>query len=497
MQLSHLAMGAGFGLVGRFSGRLVIVVNGILAARFLGPEIFGIYSIGLVVLRIAEVAIPIGFDVGIVKYCAGIYDQNSKFFRGILGYSFSIVFVFSSFLSAFVYITAPWLAKDIFAKELLVYVFRFIAFCFPLAGIMILGTSAITITQDIRYAIAIQDVGQPLLATGLLLVFLSLGFGLSGVLLSHLVSYGIAAAVVLFFLRRLFSILFNHDIALIPPIKEYYAFSFVSFSTVLLSTLMLWVDRLLLAFYVAAYDVGIYQSASQLAVIFAVILSGLSRIFVPVFAGLKNEDNFQELRNAYRIGTKWAIYLGLPILIFLLLNSEDVLRVLYGHEYAAGANILLILLIGQFINLLTGPVGPLLVIGGYQNLTFLVSGLALLINTSLSLIFIPRFGAAGAATVASMSVGFLYFSLFLIARQKMKVRPFDSRYFKPIIAGGIAYVLGLVVKLSWAVSFVGLAIQFCIVIIVFLFILRVLKFEPEDIALFSIFKLSLMRVLRR
>jgi O-antigen/teichoic acid export membrane protein len=57
-QLANLASNAGVGLVGRFGGRFLIVVNGILAARFLGPEVFGLYSIGLAIFRILETEMP-------------------------------------------------------------------------------------------------------------------------------------------------------------------------------------------------------------------------------------------------------------------------------------------------------------------------------------------------------------------------------------------------------------------------------------------------------
>jgi O-antigen/teichoic acid export membrane protein len=492
-QLPNLASSAGVGLVGRFGGRLLVVLYGIMAARFLGPEVFGLFAIGLAVFRVMEVLIPLGFDTAIIKYSVGVYRDDVSYFKGVLGFSAGIMLLFSSLLGVLLYLLAPWLSTNIFEKESLEQVFRFVAFSFPLAGLLVLGSSTITVTRGVRRAIAIQDMGQPLLAIALLYVLLALGFGLKGVLFSHLISYGISACIALFFLRFDLFELFKRNVPFAPPPKEYYVFSLVSTAVAILSTLMLWVDRLVLGFYMPAYDIGLYQSVSQLAVIFAVILSGLNRIFIPEFARLQNQGNYQGLHDAYRVGTKWAISIGLPILIFLLVNGKNVLRVLYGNEYVLGANVFLILLIGQFINLITGPVGPLLVIGGYQNVTFLFSGFSLLINILFCLFLIPQFGAPGAASAASLSIAILYLSLFLVAYWKLKVRPFDKRYLKLIVAAVVSYLLAVTLRIIWMPTLLALIAQFLIVSASFLFVLSMMVFEPEDLALFSTFKSLLIK----
>src|SRR5512138_585367 len=68
--LQELAGGAGTAIVGRLGGRLLAVVGDILAARVLGPAIFGLYSIGWTVFRLVELVAPVGLDIGVIRYAS-------------------------------------------------------------------------------------------------------------------------------------------------------------------------------------------------------------------------------------------------------------------------------------------------------------------------------------------------------------------------------------------------------------------------------------------
>ena len=97
--------------------------------------------------------------------------------------------------------------------------------------------------------------------------------------------------------------------------------------------------------------------------------------------------------------------IAIPIFIFIFVFSEKLLSV-FGGEYAESALILRVLIIGQFINLITGSVAFILNMTGHEkdmrNVVIISGSLSL----ALGFVMIPIFGVLGAAvsTAASLAV---------------------------------------------------------------------------------------------
>ncbi len=134
--LDSLAVGAGVGLIGRFAGRLIGVVAGIVAARVLGPALFGVYAIGLTIFGLVELVTPLGFDVGVIKYGVGFLDKKNRELKGLIIYSLFVSMFFSVGLGVCLYLLAPWLANSVFMKPALEDVIRLYSLAFPLAGLV-------------------------------------------------------------------------------------------------------------------------------------------------------------------------------------------------------------------------------------------------------------------------------------------------------------------------------------------------------------------------
>ena len=91
---------------------------------------------------------------------------------------------------------------------------------------------------------------------------------------------------------------------------------------------------------------------------------------------------------------------------------------LFGEQYKQGANLLRILVIGQFINVITGSVGFLLNMTGFEkdmrNIVFLSGAIALLLN----FILIPIYGVTGAAIATSIAIALQsLFAVYMVRRR--------------------------------------------------------------------------------
>jgi O-antigen/teichoic acid export membrane protein len=94
---------------------------------------------------------------------------------------------------------------------------------------------------------------------------------------------------------------------------------------------------------------------------------------------------------------------------------------LFGQEFVIAKTTLLILLIGQAVNAMSGSVGLILQMTGkekvYQNILLI----ALVFNIMLNLFLIPKFGIEGAAIASAFSFLFWNLSSVLYIYKRYKV----------------------------------------------------------------------------
>jgi O-antigen/teichoic acid export membrane protein len=104
-----------------------------------------------------------------------------------------------------------------------------------------------------------------------------------------------------------------------------------------------------------------------------------------------------------KFSSKLIFWLSCPIILFIFLNSESLLRV-FGYEFVNAEFSLRVLLIGQFFNILCGSVGYILMMTGNEKILRNIIISSALINIILNIILIPQFGILGAAIASAISM---------------------------------------------------------------------------------------------
>jgi O-antigen/teichoic acid export membrane protein len=110
------------------------------------------------------------------------------------------------------------------------------------------------------------------------------------------------------------------------------------------------------------------------------------------------------------------------------------MTVLFDARYEDGWLPLVILALGQLVNVGTGSIGDLLVMTGHQKNWFKISGTMLVVNIALNCLFVPRWGLAGAAFGTACALGGMFFLGLLRVRHLLRIWPYDRRYFKGFLA---------------------------------------------------------------
>jgi O-antigen/teichoic acid export membrane protein len=130
-------------------------------------------------------------------------------------------------------------------------------------------------------------------------------------------------------------------------------------------------------------------------------------------------------------------------LMFLLigLNMHNVVA-LFPEKYAPMTSLVLILLIGRFVDISTGLNNELMSISTLYKFNFRITALMVVVMAAVNYYLIPRYGVYGAAWGTTISVSSFNLLKMAVVWHKLKLQPFSSRTLLVIICGGVAALAG-------------------------------------------------------
>ena len=175
-------------------------------------------------------------------------------------------------------------------------------------------------------------------------------------------------------------------------------------------------DRLMLGAMRDMQSVGFYSVAVQMAMVVNFTLIGLNQAIAPLVAERHDANRSQELQKALIQSTNIATIGSLLILTALVVLGPMVLSV-FGPEFSASYLPMIIIAVGQLMNVATGPVGTLLAMSRQERLVGFGLTLSVVCNIALNYLLIPLYGVSGAAIATATSVGILNVLLVVFAKR--------------------------------------------------------------------------------
>jgi O-antigen/teichoic acid export membrane protein len=126
----------------------------------------------------------------------------------------------------------------------------------------------------------------------------------------------------------------------------------------------------------------------------------------PKFSELFHMGRVDDLFRIARKSTKLIFWSTVPLLATLILFGKSILHVLFGRDFAAAYPAMVILVLGQFVNSISGSTGYFMNMTGHQKVFRNIVFLAAVINVSLCWALIPPFGIEGASIAGMVSLVF-------------------------------------------------------------------------------------------
>src|SRR5207248_8215830 len=184
-------------------------------------------------------------------------------------------------------------------------------------------------------------------------------------------------------------------------------------------------------------QLGEYGAAIRINSFIAMPLLTLNNIFAPTIAELHSRGETKKLEVMFKLVTKWSNTFSFPIFLITALFSRYLLGI-SGSGFVAAWPLVIAFGVGSMINAATGSVGYMLLMTGYQKLSFLNSIAAVVVNVVLGVILAPRYGAMGVAVSTGLAIAVVNLLRLFQVRLLLKVHPYRWDVLKPLWAGLIS-----------------------------------------------------------
>jgi O-antigen/teichoic acid export membrane protein len=181
------------------------------------------------------------------------------------------------------------------------------------------------------------------------------------------------------------------------------------------------VDIFILGLFRGNEEVGIYNIVLRISEILSLVLVTINFVLAPFIAKLYENRDVLQLQKLITRSARAVLMFSLPIIILVIIFSKEILN-FFGADFLNGQKALLILCLGQLLNILCGSVGLLLTMSGNQfaSIYSLIGGLVC--NIALNFILTPKYGLFGTAIATATSLVAWNLLMYMFVRKKMKLR---------------------------------------------------------------------------
>lgn len=392
---------------------LALAVN-VVAARALGPNEFGRFAVLVAVLNVLALTGTLGAPTLIVR-TVGNHLAKSGDLASLRKFAGRLIVRVMAFVGlaalpalAYMFVTQQ---LDVFGVELM-------------SGMAIVGGGfavAIILASFVsaKKAVVEGQVLQVLLRPLLFLTALGLLWWVGGQEAMSVRTLGVSFVLAGALTTALALVGFGRHYHGLPAIRGVVAdpvgrglliFAFMNAAQVLNAN----VHMLLLGGLGTPEDAGLFRVAFSLATLTGFPLAAASSAFGPWYSELFAREDFTRLRQL--VGWSGLAVTGATVLMAILLFGwgSEILAVLFGERYGTAAPALMVLVAGQVINALAGPVALLLNLMHDEKFVFGTLLGSLFVSIFLNTLLIPQYGALGAA-ISSASALTLW-NLVLVGR---------------------------------------------------------------------------------
>jgi len=428
--LKEILSGSAVTFILKMTGLTLSYIVALIISHRYGAEGIGIYNLTLSIITFMAMIASMGINVSILRY-VGQFNKTGENHKLKLLYRYAseLIFPFSILLSILLYSFSDAIAYSLFDNPLYKPALEFSAIIIPFMVMQNVSVEFIRGFKKIKVSEFLRSVNRPLI--NIVLIFILGLFWTNQMIPIYSVGIGVVVSAVLaiyYVLKHVKKFKYNPNDDFTK--KELIATSVPMMISQTSTFMMSNISLIMLEFFSTTKDVGVFSIALKLSALVSLVLLVVNTISAPKFSELYWKNKHKELQSVMLHSAKIVYIFSFSMIIFFSIFSEFSLG-LFGPEFILGKYVLIMLMFGELVNAITGPVGVFMNMIGKQMVLKNISLISLFVTFICSLLLIPGYGTYGAAI--SLIFGMVLKNIFLAIYIRKEINivtyylPFSNR----------------------------------------------------------------------
>lgn len=442
--LASVARNAGYGVVGQCIFLFLRFLTAIIITRAIGPKDYGIYMLAMSLVSVVQVIGLVGLEPAMIKFVSQFQaNQELNKVKKLVTFGLKTTLCITALISAVLFIFSSQVAIRVFHKPDLDPVLSFMLIGTPLTTAMLVMLASMQGARLIKFKILVQQIFMPSIRIVAIGICLALGYRVIGLAWVWTVTAAAGCGLATFLCYRW--------LARTPgPFekinkRDIFAFSLPLLMSRIFNQNINMIGILLIGMFLSSSEVGIYGVAIRTLPFLMVPFIAFNDIMKPIFSALFAQKQMEEMESIFKAGCRWVILTTLPLFLLMVLFADDIVRI-FGSGFSESAKVMLILLVGRFVNVATGSTGFVLIMTGRSLVVMGNSALLFVLNIVLTVFMLQRFGIMGAAYAYSFSIIVIQVLQFVEVWLFYRIHPYSLSNFKAVAAAIVAGFTVLVIK---------------------------------------------------
>lgn len=424
-----------------FTGRLIEYASrfvfGIIIARVLGAEGFGLYTLAITTAILLASLSRLGLSEGIIHFLPpAIRNRDQSQISGILKFSLSLPVIIALVLALLLYGLSDLLADLLFHDVNAGLGLRWVSIAIPLMAFGRVIMASLRGFKLMRYEVYAESIAFSLTRLVFTLLLVQIGWDLPGALAAYAISWIITDILLIIFLNRTYSIKYIFGEAKFN-IRKMLSFSAPVCLTQVISQLRGTFELFFLGMISTLAAVGVYSAAVRIQMVGIMFLAAADMVSKPIISDIFHRGDLVQLGSLYKTLTRWSFLFIIPFFITIILFAEPIMAI-FGEEFSSGALVLIIVSIGTLINASTGICSAMIVMTGHSRISLINSLIVISLSVILNLLLIPLWGIIGAAVAAALSMAIISIIRLIEVHNLLGLWPYNIEFIKPLIASLIS-----------------------------------------------------------
>lgn len=347
------ARGGFFLVSGSILATVIQAIGVFLVARLLGPELYGVYTLSLVVPTLLLQVIDCGVNQGLLRFSARLRVKgDTRQIASLVRNAFSFKLIVGLIISCITILFSDYFATYAVNRPDVSMYIRLASLIVVFHAILDTSTSVFIGMDKAEYSTLVWSI-QASAKTALAILLVFLGFSVFGALTGYVVgalTAGILSTAILYSkIYKSLNMSTETDNSFKKSLKFLIGYGYPIYISALFFSIVPQLQSVILSIFVSDADIGNFRAASNFVTLISILILPISIALFSAFSKFDKES--KEIRTFFSLSTMYATLLIVPAVTITAIFSKEFVNVIYGSQWTLAPaflslNVLLYLSVG-------------------------------------------------------------------------------------------------------------------------------------------------------